>query len=504
MRRFLVCIHDATPAYARETRMMIRDLAPLLGRRLSFGVVPNWYGEWPLTAHPEYCGLIQESSEELLLHGYFHRRQRGWGPITLLTESGDEMNGLDAEETRRTLERDSVSSPRCSGNRRGGSSHRPGGRGTCAWATEILLGWSTSSGFSRWSRVPAERCRWRHGPGTVAAGAGSGISARGSDGCRSLWIIASLRWRFIREIWSAVTGRTSSASHRSSSTPGTNRAHWQACLILKSLLDAVMERRARQMLEHVGGWLPGEGPVLDLGSGTGHFSARLERELGLQMVTADVSDMHVVGPPPVSIAGGVLPFEAGTFSAALLLFMLTYPNDPAGVLVEAARVTRGPIILMQSLHSGRLGYAWLRVREFVWTFVGIPRVEGRSATSVRTRSSACGRGAFIPPRRFSGTWPPPGCGSARGRSGRCCLAVRWWLPAGSSGPMSEIRLSFVIPARNEEALIGEVLDAILASVARASGLSPERPLAPGHLIRGHRRRRWQRRRHGGHRADLRR
>ena len=25
---------------------------------------------------------------------------------------------------------------------------------------------------------------------------------------------------------------------------------------------------------------------------------------------------------------------------------------------------------MQSLHSGRVGYAWLRVREFLWTFVG--------------------------------------------------------------------------------------------------------------------------------------
>ena len=37
--------------------------------------------------------------------------------------------------------------------------------------------------------------------------------------------------------------------------------------------------------------------------------------------------------------------------------------------------------------------------------------------------------------------------------------------------MSEIRLSFVIPARNEEALIGEALEAILAGVARASGVS---------------------------------
>ena len=37
--------------------------------------------------------------------------------------------------------------------------------------------------------------------------------------------------------------------------------------------------------------------------------------------------------------------------------------------------------------------------------------------------------------------------------------------------MTERRLSFVIPARNEEALIAEALEAILASVARASGVS---------------------------------
>ena len=140
--------------------------------------------------------------------------------------------------------------------------------------------------------------------------------------------------------------------------------------MLTSLLDAVMERRSRQLIEQIGAWLPAEGPLLDLGSGTGHLSARLQRELGLEMVTADVSDIHVVGPRPVSIADGVLPFAEGTFSATLVLFMLTYPNDPARVLVEAARVTRGPIIVMQSLHSGRLGYAWLRVREFLWTFVG--------------------------------------------------------------------------------------------------------------------------------------
>ena len=130
-----------------------------------------------------------------------------------------------------------------------------------------------------------------------------------------------------------------------------------------------MERRARQLMAQVDGWLPAEGPVLDIGSGTGHFSHLVERELGLDVVTADVTDIHVVGPPPVLISDGVLPFETGTYKAALLIFMLAYPNDPASVLAEAARVTRGPIIVVQSLHSNRFGYAWLRVREFFWTFV---------------------------------------------------------------------------------------------------------------------------------------
>jgi hypothetical protein len=105
MRQFHLCIHDATPAYARETRLILRDLAPLLGRRLSFGVVPNWHGEWPLAAHPDYCRLLLDGAEERLLHGYFHRRQRGRGPISVLTDRDDEMNGLDPDETRRTVER---------------------------------------------------------------------------------------------------------------------------------------------------------------------------------------------------------------------------------------------------------------------------------------------------------------------------------------------------------------------------------------------------------------
>ena len=163
---------------------------------------------------------------------------------------------------------------------------------------------------------------------------------------------------------------------------------------MKAVLDAVMERRALALVEQVRASLPldgAHGPVLDLGSGTGHLAAALARALGREVVTTDVSDIHVVGPPPVLVADGVLPFADETFAAALLVFMLAYPDDPAGVLAEARRVTRGPLVLVQTVYANRLGYAWHRGREFVWTVVAfhvsrlVGYVPADATFSMRTR-----------------------------------------------------------------------------------------------------------------------
>jgi ubiquinone/menaquinone biosynthesis C-methylase UbiE len=161
--------------------------------------------------------------------------------------------------------------------------------------------------------------------------------------------------------------------------------------MLKGRFDAVMERRTRRLLDEVDAWLPPDGPVLDLGSGTGHVAARLTNERGLDVIAADVSDIHVVGPAPVLIDDGALPFADGAFSAALLFFMLAYPRDPAAVLAEAARVTRGPVIVVQTLYSGPLGRAWHRGREFLWTVVAfhvskaIGYVRREATFAMRTR-----------------------------------------------------------------------------------------------------------------------
>ncbi len=104
MRPFLVCIHDASPAFAVQVGRMVRDLAPLVGTRISLAVVPNWHGAWPLTASPEFCDLIRSSAHEILLHGYTHTRKNGFGVVSAMTARSDEMSGLDLEGALRTVD----------------------------------------------------------------------------------------------------------------------------------------------------------------------------------------------------------------------------------------------------------------------------------------------------------------------------------------------------------------------------------------------------------------
>src|SRR5687768_9619016 len=82
-------------------------------------------------------------------------------------------------------------------------------------------------------------------------------------------------------------------------------------------------------------------------------------------------------------------------------------------------------------------------------------------------------GSTVPPHSGA-TSAPRDCASARRRSAPCCRAACSSSAAGSWSAMTETRLSFVIPARNEEALIGEVLEAILVSVAQACGVTRSR------------------------------
>lgn len=133
--------------------------------------------------------------------------------------------------------------------------------------------------------------------------------------------------------------------------------------LLHGAMHGWLHRRAGALCERLARHLPERGPLLDVGSGTGHNALALARHTGQRVVQVDVADLSCIGTPPLRFDGRRLPFGADRFSAALLLFVLHYAADPVALLAEVRRVCRGPILLLQSTYSGALTRRALAARE---------------------------------------------------------------------------------------------------------------------------------------------
>ncbi len=163
---------------------------------------------------------------------------------------------------------------------------------------------------------------------------------------------------------------------------------------MKRLANLIMAQRARKLFRRIEPHLPDSGTIADFGSGTGHNADQIRRRTRLQVNEYDIADLHWVGPGPVILRNSAIPVEDNYFAAMLVLFVLQYPESVSQVLLEARRVTRGPVIVVQSTCGGALGLMALGVREFFW---------GKLAfrLAVWTRLIPKSDCPFVPRRRFS-------------------------------------------------------------------------------------------------------
>ncbi len=124
-------------------------------------------------------------------------------------------------------------------------------------------------------------------------------------------------------------------------------------------LPALMRRRAagkwRWLRPHLG--TPAR--VLDLGAGDGFVGEAVARG-GAEVVLADVVDFNRTALPLTLYDGQRLPFDADTFDATVLAFVLHHAADPDAVLREARRVTRGRVAVLESIAETPRDRRWLR------------------------------------------------------------------------------------------------------------------------------------------------
>ena len=74
----LASVHDVSPRFESELDRLLELLAPHVGERLAMLVVPNHWGDAPITPGSPFATRLRHWADkgvEMFLHGYFHRDQ---------------------------------------------------------------------------------------------------------------------------------------------------------------------------------------------------------------------------------------------------------------------------------------------------------------------------------------------------------------------------------------------------------------------------------------------
>jgi ubiquinone/menaquinone biosynthesis C-methylase UbiE len=118
------------------------------------------------------------------------------------------------------------------------------------------------------------------------------------------------------------------------------------------------EGEMRSLLDALGSAIPGRGPVVDVGVGTGRFAKPLQ-ERGFEVVGLDVSKGMMAKAREKGVDQLIfadvhrVPFRDGVFESALLVHILHLVSDWAAVVREAARVSRGTVLSVIEVSEGR-------------------------------------------------------------------------------------------------------------------------------------------------------
>lgn len=124
------------------------------------------------------------------------------------------------------------------------------------------------------------------------------------------------------------------------------------------LLQAFLRRYARDEARALLPWVRGP-RLLDLGAGEGWVAEALRARAAVWTCAVDVGPFRLAGEPYVVYDGARLPFGDGAFDTTLLSLALHHAKTPEAVLDEAVRVTRGRLLVVESVYRDRLERFWL-------------------------------------------------------------------------------------------------------------------------------------------------
>lgn len=197
------------------------------------------------------------------------------------------------------------------------------------------------------------------------------------------------------------------------------------------LEDMVSRRRVERAVRLLARWTSPSSRILDMGCGSGALGHALESELGYSSVyNVDVVDRHRFPLQRYLVCDiAALPFSDQRFDVTTLGFVL-HPMPDAqkiAVLREAARVTRGHILVLEDTPEHLVDHALSWVNGLAWRMrsKGDGRFVAHSQDRWRAIFASLGLEVLAAERLCRLDWP----GVPSGRS--CFLLGRAKAPAGA-------------------------------------------------------------------------
>ncbi len=128
----------------------------------------------------------------------------------------------------------------------------------------------------------------------------------------------------------------------------------------------VFRRRVRILSEHLAAELPASARVLDVGAGDGSIAAAIMQKRPDVVVDGIDVKLSPVTRIPVARYDGVrIPAPDASYDCVMLVDVLHHTLDPAAVLRDAVRVSRGTILIKDHVLVGFAAGATLRFMDWV-------------------------------------------------------------------------------------------------------------------------------------------
>ena len=150
----------------------------------------------------------------------------------------------------------------------------------------------------------------------------------------------------------------------------------QHCLldwIVRSFARPTLEKRAAAFISMFEGELRPDSMILDIGAGPGvYFKPLMDKGYWVSLLD---TERYKSCPYPVTYCDGkTYPFMDKSFEMSLLITVLHHTPDPEAVLLEAKRVTKDFVVVIEDVYDTWLGrlFAIIRDASLNFEFFGHP------------------------------------------------------------------------------------------------------------------------------------